>query len=263
MYGQNEALNAWMAQLSVYHAIKANPSLGSCSATIQSFGTTAAGSRYDWLTQIEDHLSAADYAGAQGLLGAPPIPMDSISGPNGVLILDGHGGDNVVNNYTSFYQLYIRYHIGTLTAPDSAQVTVLANKCPLIDGAVVYQARALYRLLTNDLTVFNDDYCELRNGNDGSHARKSKPVSAFPQAQSYMLSPNPNIGDMTLMQLIADDRPAEVAVRTAVGATFYKATIAFKGGSAHFDLRAMVPGLYLLELRDGDGLDYTLKFVVQ
>ena len=52
----------------------------------------------------------------------------------------------IETNYKLFYEIYNASFYDTITPIDSLNLVFLANGCPFTDGAIVYQARALYNL---------------------------------------------------------------------------------------------------------------------
>jgi hypothetical protein len=85
-------------------------------------------------------------------------------------ILSGYDpGDlnTVENNYYAFYQLYANYleavdEESEYTDNDAEDLYDLAGQCPGTDGAVIYQARALYNAIYGIMDNYDD--CEDRPG---------------------------------------------------------------------------------------------------
>ena len=274
-YGQNNAISQWMAQYALWQALSADSTLADSSAILQEFRTNAANSRFGYLTNIENDLASGDLSDAQSLLdiafAGELYANPSIDLSTGVVIADSSGGpDSVVNNYLNFYNVYLDYANGVLGSSDSMEVSLLAALCPHTNGTVVYQARALYAIIFNDLGVWDDDstcspyFNDTTVGKDGGMGRKTKggTQSISASQQKYTLSPNPNTGHMILLQTLTDNGPVSVEILNAQGQAIYQAQLQFAGKTAKLQVHGLVPGLYLLELRDSSGKRFILKFVV-
>jgi len=81
--------------------------------------------------------------------------------------------------------------------------------------------------------------------------------------QQYKLSPNPNSGNLTVMQMIPDDEPVKVEIWNAVGMSVYKTSLQFNNGTAQMKLGSVAPGIYLMQLNDTKGNRFIFKFVVE
>jgi len=99
----------------------------------------------------------------------------------------------------------------SLSSADSAQITYIAKLCPNIYGAAVYKARALYTMVWDDPEAWDDDlacgYVDTATGGDGGGGGRKVHSSAglTMTKQEYSLYPNPNNGNITLLQKITDE----------------------------------------------------------
>src|SRR5258708_760594 len=105
-------------------------------------------SRYKYLTDIEQALNDGDFTTANTILG---YDIDTLTNTSWdtvtqVRMADDTSMDYIVQNYQQYYSLYMRYATMTMTGSDSTNLFALASLCPEVNGAVVYQARALYSL---------------------------------------------------------------------------------------------------------------------
>lgn len=102
---------------------------------------------------------------------------------------------SVEDNYKTYFALYDKYKSGNLDETDLASLYSLANLCPGIDGPVIYQARALYQVVTKDVIVFKEN-CE-----QVSNARQSKKSSITPSVANWdvQLYPNPTSGELNIV----------------------------------------------------------------
>ncbi|MEO6831540.1 MAG: T9SS type A sorting domain-containing protein [Chitinophagaceae bacterium] len=252
-YGANQDRNCWMAQMQLYSALVQDTALQNSSPIVSSFYTFVHGTRYDWLVQVEDSLAAGNISAAQALMTAMPAPANHLPGPNGVLLRDGLVGDTLIANYLNFFQLYIDWNSSNFMGGDSATLLTLAQLCPHLDGAVIYQARALKHIITHDYTPYNDNCGELPNGNE----RKILAGST----QEYKLLPNPNNGNFKLWQKVADDNPVTVSVYSIVGQKLLQTNKIFAKGFVEVSLVDLPSGIYYLNMQDSKGQLFVFKFL--
>ncbi|MEO6831522.1 MAG: T9SS type A sorting domain-containing protein, partial [Chitinophagaceae bacterium] len=185
-------------------------------------------------------------------MGTPPAPAYNLPGTNSVLLKDGTACDTLIGNYLSYYQLYAQWNSNNLSASDSINLLALAQLCPHIDGAVIYEARALKQVITHDYSPYAND-CD---GGGGS----ARMLAALKE-QKYWVSPNPNDGTMQLHQTIRNEDPVSVTVYDVLGAVIAKKSIHFTGMLSDLRLTDIVPGMYYLNLQDSSGSIYTMKFL--
>jgi len=93
-------------------------------------------------------------------------------------------------------------------------------------------------------------------------------IQTFPEfpatigTQQYKLFPNPNDGNMTIKQLIADAKPVDAEITDIVGRSIYKKKLLFNGNLANLQVENGSPGMYLLQLTDSEKRIFKFKFVV-
>jgi trimeric autotransporter adhesin len=266
--------NNWMAQMGLWNNIQADTTIPDSSAILGQFYTMAGSSRYAWLTNIENALSDEDITTATRLLGIG-LDADTTTATDtvtGVMMADGTLADAVVRNYYDFYNIYLNYLNGVMTHADSLNLIVLANLCPVRDGAIAYEARGLFRIVYDDPGFFNDNCsdstsggCDTCGGEGGGGAGRSVHHGGnnlVTSAQHYRLFPNPNEGTFVLQQQVDDTNPVSIEVMDAVGKVIYKDVQAFADNKMKLQLGSVSPGLYLLKLVDSHGKRYNFKFVV-
>jgi Secretion system C-terminal sorting domain len=264
----------WISQFGVWQSALADSTFADSSAELSMFQTLAAASRYAYITAIEDSIANEQFGGAMTLI------MDSAlyTAPSswaydtttGAVVIDDVDADKIISNYLTLYTLYINYRTyDTISTADSAFLYTLANACPLYDGMVVYQARTLYNRLFDTLIVFADNtLCGIvdtgaKHGNNSSNAAYNNWLNTQKvNSQQYMLSPNPNNGNLTIAQKETDGDPVYAEVWNAVGQTTYKGVMLFNGNTTQLRLEGIQPGLYVMLLTDSRGRNYTLKFIV-
>lgn len=82
--------------------------------------------------------------------------------------------------------------------------------------------------------------------------------------QEYYLSPNPLTGTtLFLQQAVTDGQPIQATIVNAAGMVIQSTAIGFKDRKTALNIGVLAHGLYLLQLKDGRGNNYHLKFVVE
>jgi hypothetical protein len=228
-----------------------------------------ANSRFAYMSNIENYIGNGDLADAQALVSTCPPAMPMYDPATGVVIADSSGAGHVVHNYRKFYQVLINYLGGNITPDDKDTLAALAGLCPVLNGTVVYQARSLYAMVFNTANVFNDESCEVKerdksseSNNSGQSYQQSPPVNLFLQRQKYTVYPNPNNGNMILLQKVADANPVKLEILNAIGQIVYSDELYFKANKVPLNIQGIVPGLYVVQLRDSNGNCFILRFVI-
>lgn len=253
----------WIAQNATFRTILEDTTLVDSSYMLSDFYTLAAPSRYATLASIENSLATGDIATAQTMMGSSitamtPVPEDA----NGVIIVDYDSANQIVNNYLTYYSMYINYQEGNLSSADSGTISSLASLCPSVNGDVIYQARALYSAVYKQVCPFNDDNCT-SGGGFGKYVPNQPVVKTLQETgQLYSLFPNPSNGNIQLQQLVTDNNPVRAEVWNEQGQRILQRTLQFTNGRSGLNLKGVIPGIYLLQLRDNAGRNYLLKFTV-
>jgi len=161
----------------------------------------------------------------------------------------------------------MKYIRDALTTTDSTLLTALAEKCPFIDGSIIYNARTLYSLVFNSQKHFFDGGCDTKVTD--STTRKSNKTfinsnitEAMPK-NGYMLFPNPNAGIFTITQQIHENITAQIDVWNDIGEKVFNKSVKFANGSVRIDLGKVSPGLYMLEITDRDGGQLMTKITIE
>lgn len=270
-YVAEAPMRSWMAQYGLWWCLQNDSTLTDSLDVLDSFKHMAGGSRYDWLAQVEEALAREDYDSARALLAdsshfGPVTDTDSVTG---AYVVDDSYGDDVVANYLAFYDLYLKYQDSSMTGSDSSALEALAELCPVRDGDVVYQARALRSLVFHDLYVYNDscsrDTVYPRPGHDeGNNYPIVGPTlpGSVAGGQAYSLRPNPSNGHISLLQAMADAEPVQIDILNMLGQTVYKEQTTFSNREKRLLLNT-IAGNYLLRILDSSGRQFMLKFTVR
>ena len=181
-----------------------------------------------------------------------------------VQMADSTAADNIVQNYQSFFRLYMMYLTGSLGGSDSLAVLALAQLCPERNGTVVFQARALYSEIYNDLTIFNDDSCLDVDTNYIAERHSTSPsIQKATIVQSYSIYPNPNDGSFIIQQYLPESTPVKIEINDVFGRTILEDNIQFVQAKSKISISTIIPGVYILKIIDDSGKEFTFKFVVQ
>ncbi len=252
--------------MDVWNSIVNDFSMDTCMELHQFRLMADSMSRFKHITDIDRLITMGNYTGASGLLS---MPIDAFANTTtntvtGVSIADTTDADGIVNNYINYYKLLLKYMNSTLNASDSSLLNVLANKCPYIDGSVVFQSRTLYSIVFNDIKQYNDLGCVDKEGkgNDSCAARHTNGTNNAGIEQQYLLQPNPNNGNFTLLQLVTDNTQVEVQIFNEIGSKIYQKQVLFENGISKFTIKDLNTGIYLLQLKENTGKIYTVKFSV-
>jgi len=264
--------NSWAGQHHAWKSAMLYAPLTDSSDVVASFANMAANSRMAWLTNIENSLATGDIATANSLIASPVLPLSGsgmdTDAVTGAVVKDDATVDFVINNAASFYSSYANFAASSMISFDTANIIAIAYECPELYGPVVFQARSLYSAMNHTLMVWNDDSClnvdtgyvadrKITNTTGGNSISETK------YEQQYFLFPNPNDGNITLEQLVPDELPVSITITNVIGDKIYDRSIVFNANATQIQLQNISPGMYLLNLLDGNGRIFTFKFAVE
>ncbi|MFA6151112.1 MAG: T9SS type A sorting domain-containing protein [Chitinophagaceae bacterium] len=263
-YDSTERPLEWMTQMALYEMGSIDPEWRDSSLVLDSFMTAATDSRFEWLTAIGMALDSGDISSAQTLLGSPVSAMGVNTLSNTITVTDYTEADAIAANYVRYYDRYIRFLQGSMNGSDTVYIQDLATKCPALDGAIVFKARALYDWLADTVIVYQDDSCMDRGNSLFKTTPASPAISSMTEAtDGYTLYPNPNNGSFTLKQKIPSDIEVEVKLYNALGMQIGREKVQFMNGLANFKVQYTSAGLYLICLTDGNNKTSCIKFNIQ
>jgi len=213
----------------------ADTSLSSGNDTLQLFINTNLNTGLGTLMATEQALMNNDLATATSTL-------------NGYI-----PANNIEANYQTFYNSYIRQQTnGILTIPDSVALFNLANGCPHTDGAVVFQARALFNGIFNQAITF-EDHCVFTHSNKTSFDGNNSGLKTQTVDQRFVLYPNPNNGAMFIS--FSDPSQKEYIIRICDirGKLILEKHLFAEGGVANIDV-PLDNGMYFITMILPDGM---------
>lgn len=156
----------YIAQYKLYKILEDDLTLLSKSKNLSDFYYNNKTLAYGKLLNVENQLINGNYSSALSI-------VNGISNKN-----------HIENNYNEFANLYSKYYTKTYDSTDNKTLFILANKCPFIEGEVIYHARAFYNIINSTVEVFND------NCPDNSASRLNN-SSALGNNWTVNLYPNP------------------------------------------------------------------------
>jgi hypothetical protein len=129
----------YIAQYQLYRNIDSDPSSYLSSKILSDFYYNNNNSSYSKLLDAQNNLMNGNYSSAASVL-------NSIGSKN-----------NIETNYNEFADLYSKYYTKNFVDADNKNLHILANKCPFVEGEVIYQARTLYNIINSTVEVFKDN----------------------------------------------------------------------------------------------------------
>jgi hypothetical protein len=221
----------------LYRLLKADASLRSSSAVLQSFYNSSIATTREAFSSIEDDIAMGDLTNSQAKTDAI-VPANSIE-----------------DNYKTFFDTYLKYQTDTILPGDSIALLKIANGCPYTDGDVVHQARALYNSINRTNIYFEDNCAEVpqRSFTDV----KTNTESSF----DVLVYPNPNTGVFSLVPFSSDVTELDIKAMDVNGKTVFDKTI--NSGERMFNLSLDAPnGIYMLFINNPDTNERIVKRIV-
>jgi hypothetical protein len=228
----------YIAQYQLYRILDNDASVYPSSKSLSDFHNSNKTSNYGKLLDGENELIKGNYSSANSAL-------SSISSKN-----------NIENNYSDFYSLYGKYYSKTFSDMDNKTLYTLANKCPFIEGEVIYQARTLYNIINSTVGLFKDN-CPINENNSRlADTKNISPVNTW-NATVY---PNPATDELFISSnVISED--IKVNITDINGRLIAQYNIKTSGSVANIKLD-MKSGIYFVTLSNSNGEKVVKKLVI-
>ena len=220
-YPSYASQNSYSNKNMVYRMIRRDQSLLS-SPILSNFYIANANSGWGLFATVEDSLNTGNYSHANTLL-------------NGYTPING-----IEQNYKSFYLIYASAMQGSHTSADSLNLIALANSCPLLNGTVVFQARALRNILIQGYENYED------NCPNGISVEKLTSVEKGNVSKSLLVYPNPSNGKVYISGFAASDKVGTVEVSDITGKVISKQQYPVKSGIIELNLN-LTNGVYFVK----------------
>ncbi len=239
-YLGDSAQNSSINKTIVYRNLKQDTTQLSGSPILQNFYAASQSTCRQLFCTIEDSLFQCGYTYASGLVNGftPSSTIDQ--------------------NYKRFYQMYINGMQNTFTSLDSTDLETLASSCPLLNGLVVFQARAFHNSFYNDFKNYEDN-CPQANKTNDRIAKTAQ--SGINKASSIMVYPNPNNGRVYVTGFTADEKTTLIEITDVTGKLVYKQQNNIGNGVIELNL-PFVSGVYFVHVVSSSGATQIQKIVI-
>jgi hypothetical protein len=176
-------------------------------------------------------------------------------------LLSGFSGNNTIeNNYYAFYSLVANYledqaHGDPFSSADSTGLLDLAERCPEMEGACIFQARALYEFIYPVIPLYPG--C-----NDGTGARPASlnnDVKETQGEQLYRIMPNPASDRLYIFG--KGNAHLKVTIYDNIGRNLHSETTKLKESRGELSIN-LPDGIYHLRLSDETGNVMSTKIVI-
>lgn len=231
----------YMDKLALYYLLQVNDSVRGATTALSTFYTNQSSTSIGKFWQIENSLYQGNYTAASSLL-------SEVSGEL----------NTVEVNYKSLYTLYIAYLANnSLNSTQKTSLLALATLCPGTNGACVYQARALYNTLYNQIV---EPICE-----EGSGARKAyvdplTEINVKGNISNVEVFPNPAKDHITI-KTGTETESLSVIIKDLRGRTVLEKVIQVKGFIAILDME-LINGAYLIYMTNSQNEKAIKKLII-
>lgn len=165
--------------------------------------------------------------------------------------------NNVEANYLKYFDIYKKYSEDDLSESDLTELQSLANLCPGTNGAIVYNARALYNVITKSVITYIencDDEVSQRTGKSASGSL----VSTY--TWDVNLYPNPSTGALNIICTNNNDN-VNVSIQDVNGKTVLNYHLIIKDFIGKLDLD-LANGVYFISISNLQNETITKKLVI-
>jgi hypothetical protein len=224
-YPSYSAQNGFINKFMIYRMIKADSSLIDSSVILHNFYSASQSTCRASFCRIEDSLVTQNYSYAAGLVNAlsPSCTIEQ--------------------NYKRFYQIYINGMQGVCTSADTADLETLASLCPMLNGTVVFQARAFHNSMYSAFKHYEDN-CPVNN----ISSRLSNSIQQKTETKLMLnFFPNPTTGIINVAGSDGANHSYKAEVYDLNSRLILKQDLILENGLGRFKLDAQ-NGVYMLYL---------------
>ncbi|MBA2612574.1 MAG: T9SS type A sorting domain-containing protein [Bacteroidetes bacterium] len=233
----------YIADNNRYRYLAANPAIKNNNATYNSFYNGKANSSLDKFLQVENYIYNGQYSQAQLINNAVAVT------------------NAVEANYKTFYSLYSKHATGNFTVPDSLTLINLAKLCSGIDGAVVYQARALYNLIYKTVKNYKENCDEvIISGSRFNSIGNNENSGSTKNNWTVDLFPNPASNEFNIVSN-AESENLTVIIRDVAGKILYNQRLRTSNFISKLDLN-LINGIYFVTINNTNNESTTKKLVI-
>jgi len=242
-YASDSAQNSFINKNIVYRTIKQDTTQMTGSVILHNFYTASQTTCRQLFCVIDDSLNTGNYSYANIL----------VSGFTPSCIIE--------QNYKRFYQIIIDGMQNVATSADSTDLETLASSCPMLNGEVVYNARAFHNSWYKRFKHYEDN-CPA--GASGGGYRKANTTSLSSQSNpSSLLTvyPNPNNGRVYVSGFDAKETSTNIEVTDVTGKLVYKQQSNIGNGVVELNLQ-LISGVYFVHIINAQGATQIQKIVI-
>ncbi|WP_317896835.1 T9SS type A sorting domain-containing protein [Aurantibacillus circumpalustris] len=232
---------------SLYHLLHFNEDIRTGDAGLEDFYSNESSTTIGIFMEIEEKLYQGNFSDAHTLNdGLNPAELNTVE-----------------LNYRNYYNLYMKCldsEEDGLTSEDSSALRDLAYLCPGENGACIYQARALYKIMSKQPLYFLND-CEeeigARYSNPGS-SENTKWINAT--KLNVQLFPNPAQNSVTFLGK-NESEDLFVSIRDVSGRTVLNKNLKTRNFSAKLEID-LINGIYFVAISNNQNKNITRKLVI-
>jgi len=184
---------------------------------------------------------------------------------------------NIENNNKIFYNIYNNYlQNGNLSASDRLALFILAHQCPFTDGPIVYQARTLHSIITEEVQPYNDLGCEDRGyskiSNNSPEAAEASDIESvlianekttqakFKKTSIYDIYPNPAQEVFSIISNVKTEK-LDIRITDVSGKLLMKKSIITNNYSYELPVD-LLNGIYFVNLLNYNGEKIVKKLII-
>ncbi len=235
------AENTFINKNNVFRMIKQDTTLLDSSAILANFYNNNSNSCWALFCTIDDSLNTQNYTYVNSLLNAY------------------NPACNIEQNYKRFYQIYINGLTDTLASSDTTDLETLASSCPMLNGTVVFQARAFHNSLYNSFMHYEDNCPAPENTNNN---RTTNVQTVLPANKSaIMIYPNPTNGKVYISGFDANEKTTSIEITDITGKLVYKQQNNIGSGIVELNL-PFVSGVYFIRVTNAADISQMQKVII-
>lgn len=236
-------MDAWTKKNAVFRSIQYEPFLQTSSNILNNFYINNTNSSYQQMLDIETDIFNGMASSAQSKINAlsPQNIMES--------------------NFKTYYQIYMNYANGTYSSTDSVALYQLASSCSLLNGDVVYLARALYNAVNNKIIIW-DDNCNANNSSGQRLLQATANSSSQKNEDNIQIYPNPSKGEFYITSS-SGKTIQHIRILDVTGKEVYSKPIPI-GTTYPYSLRLdIAPGIYMADITTESGEHFIQKIMLE
>ena len=180
---------------------------------------------------------------------------------------------DVQQNYKTYFQVYSKMIDTTqkLSPSDLTQISILAHKCPFIDGPSVYNARSLYNLIFNTIEIYNDDECDeqfdmltsnqnLGRGVASNQSIEEKKLSIL-ESNNYEIFPNPATTKLFIVGPGTDNN-INLSIFDVNSKLIVSKSVKLNNGLCQIDVD-LINGIYSVRITSQNSIPVIKKLIIE